>query len=313
MQLITNYLSSLEAYLPDEMKQEVREELEASIYGEVEDLQEKLGREINEQEQEELLKKLGHPMRVASTYLPNQQLISKEYFPAYKRALQIALTISLVINLLITAPFILSSGHIIGILFILAWKLLFIGLLVFSVVTIVFYFLQKHNFSLDEIYAWSPKNIIESSPKLSIKRIDIGFEMLFEILFLAWWNNIINFQESIAGSNSVSFSVEWASVFWSVNVIFVIGIGINMIKLIMAGWNKKTLLGNITLNLVSLAILYQISQFKSYVVYDDKGDLAEIWHRAFEYIDINIQVFLTIIAMFIIWDIYANVSKLRKS
>ena len=96
MRMIDEYLNSLESFLPDDLKQEVRDELEASIYAQLEDECGALGRELNQQEQEILLRKIGHPMRVAAAYLPNQELVGNEYFPAYKKALQIALSIALV-------------------------------------------------------------------------------------------------------------------------------------------------------------------------------------------------------------------------
>ena len=81
MQMITNYLDSFENYLPDESKDDVRAELESSILAQIEDKQLEIGRELNLQEQEQLLLKIGHPMRVAAAYLPDQQLINKDYFP----------------------------------------------------------------------------------------------------------------------------------------------------------------------------------------------------------------------------------------
>ena len=75
MQMINNYLNSLESYLPDQLKKDVREEFEASIYDQFEERQEELNRDLTEIEQEELLVKIGHPMQVAARYLPNQKLI----------------------------------------------------------------------------------------------------------------------------------------------------------------------------------------------------------------------------------------------
>ena len=64
MKMIQNYLDSLESYLPDELKQDVRDELEASLMSQVEDSQETLGRDLNLVETEALLKKLGHPINI---------------------------------------------------------------------------------------------------------------------------------------------------------------------------------------------------------------------------------------------------------
>ena len=57
MKMITNYLSNLESYLPDDMQQDVREELEASIYGQIEDLKEQQVRQPDEDEVANILQK----------------------------------------------------------------------------------------------------------------------------------------------------------------------------------------------------------------------------------------------------------------
>ena len=98
--MINNYLDSFENYLTVENHKEIREELEASLLDQIEEKEEQLSRPLNKQEQEELLLKLGHPMKVAAGFLPNQQLVSAEYFPAYKKVLIIALWIYGIITVL---------------------------------------------------------------------------------------------------------------------------------------------------------------------------------------------------------------------
>ena len=87
--MIDNYLDSLESYLPDSLKKDVREEFEASIYDQFEEQQEALSRDLTLEEQEQLLLKIGHPMQVAARYLPNQKLIGESFFPAYKKSARV--------------------------------------------------------------------------------------------------------------------------------------------------------------------------------------------------------------------------------
>ena len=51
MQMIDNYLNSLESYLPDELKKDIRDEFEASIYDQFEERQEELNRDLTQKEQ----------------------------------------------------------------------------------------------------------------------------------------------------------------------------------------------------------------------------------------------------------------------
>ncbi len=47
MKMINNYLNSFENYLPEDSKEEIRAELESSIYAEVDDMKEALGRDLS--------------------------------------------------------------------------------------------------------------------------------------------------------------------------------------------------------------------------------------------------------------------------
>lgn len=86
MGMVERYLDSLAAHLPEEMRKDVRDELESTIQEQIEDRESQLGRKLNGNEIEGILKQLGHPMRIASAYLPDQHLIGPEAYPAYKRA-----------------------------------------------------------------------------------------------------------------------------------------------------------------------------------------------------------------------------------
>ena len=61
-------------------------------------------------------------MQVAARYLPNQKLIGESYFPAYKKALELAIMIMFSIKILLTLPTILAEGQIILNVFILFWS-----------------------------------------------------------------------------------------------------------------------------------------------------------------------------------------------
>ena len=316
MKLINNYLDSLETYLPDDMQQEVREELEASIYGEIEDKQEQLGRELNAEEQEIILQKIGHPMKVASSFLPNQQLIGPDYYPAFKRSLEITLMIVLGINLFFSIPDLFSSSHLIANTIGLFFHLLSGAFWAMAIVVVVFYFLEKSGVSLDEIYAWSAKDINGIKPKLSINRVEVFFEMIMEIVFLAWWNNLLKFPSSIEESGietSVQLSSEWSSVHWSVNIIMGLAVLLSFYKIMVVGWNKPALISNILINLASLTVIYQITQFDKLIQVSDAIASNEKWQKLLNHLDTGILSILICIAIYIVWESFSNVLKLKRN
>ncbi len=304
MKMINNYLASLETYLPSELKQEVRGELEASIMGAVEDEEERLGHSLNEQEQEAMLKGMGHPMCVASTYLPNQQLISARYFPAFKQSLKTTLTLVLTIQFLTQVPSILSGDNLIGSAWVAIGSLPSTGLLVFAALTLVFYAMQTSGVNIEEIYAWSPRDIKDSGQKLSISRVDAGFGFAIGVFFLAWWNGFVPaFSVQDDSGNAVRLSSEWSAVLVSVNIVCGLGILLNLYKFALAGWNKVSLAANVVLNLASLVILYQIGQFEQFAIFPEAMGGAQVFET-------TVTIVLSVIAIITVWDTISCIRKL---
>ncbi len=317
MKMIKNYLNSLESYLPDEMKQEVRQELEASIYGQIEDQVEQLGRDLTEAEQAVLLQKMGHPMKLAASYLPNQELISGDYFPAYKKSLEIAIIIVVLLKFLIAAPQIFSSGHVIGSAMGFFWGSFETALWVFAWVTLIFYLLQTNKVNIDKLYAWTPNDINLSHPKISIKRVDTIFELIMLVVFVAWWNNILSFPADFSQDGitnlQISFSSDWSMVFFPVNIIMGLSIGLSLYKLIIAGWDKLALYSDILLNIATLIALILISQFENFVVVANITTEPESIEKALFVVDNIVYSSISIIAIIVIWESYSNFKKLKNA
>jgi len=313
MQMINNYLNGLESYLPDEMKQEVRDELEESLLCQVEDKQGVLGRELNVEEVEALLKQLGHPMRVASAYLPKQQLIGPELFPAYKKALEIALVAAFFFVVLFSLPGIFSGDSIVGSAIGIFAKMIDTGLYVFAIVSIVFYLMDYYDANLDEIYAWSPKDLNAYSSRLGLSRLEAGFELVFYILFIAWWNNILSWPALTSfGSETatLSLSAEWTSVFWSINIIAGLSVAVRIHKFVLASWSRFSLTTDIVLSLATLVVISQIFQFSEYINYIGPAAEATNWAPVVEHIDKVIYSIMTIVAGVCLWEIVSHSRKI---
>lgn len=316
MKMIENYISNVKHYLPDDIKEDITEELANSLYEQIEDKQQALGRKLDQQEQSQLLKSMGHPMRIAAAYLPNQELVSKDYFPAYKRALEYALAIVIGISILTALPHIFTDRSVIGSLFSALFNALDTVLYVFAWITIVFYLLQKWQVGLDSIYAWSPENLKSKSSKLSINRFEMLFEIVIYSLFLSWWNDLVSWPSDILFENNllpVSLSSEWQSIWLIVNIVVAASIILNVYKLIIAGWSKISLITDIALNLVSLGIIIQIALFDQYIVLqaDKLTDINAVELESM----LNSVVYSIIgfIALVCIWELYSNLNKIKQT
>ncbi len=315
MQLINNYLDNIKSHLPEELQEEVSDELEASIYGQIEDKQEELNRELNEKEIEEILLNIGHPMRVASAYLPGQEVVGKALFPAYKKALEIALTVTILITILAAIPAMFNKGSIISAGISVFASILNTGLYVFGLVTLIFYLMGYYGVNLNEIYAWSPKTLSSKTPRLKLGRVETGFELFFSALFLAWWNDALSWPANILINEQnayVSFSDEWQSIFLAVNIVVGLSILVGIHKFVTANWSKFSLAADTALSLAAIAICFQISQFDEYVVYSEEFNEHKNWYKVTTVIDNIVYGFLIFISVVSAWEVFANLRKVIK-
>jgi len=219
------------------------------------------------------------------------------------------------LNLLITLPFIIPSENILVASISLFWDLFDTAIKVFALITMIFYLMQKYKANLDQIYAWSPKDIKEKNPRLTISRLGTFFEIIFQVLFLAWWNGLFNLPLTLSDESVftfVSLSPEWATLMLPVNVIIAAGIVISIHKLVIAGWNKKTLFGNIRLGFATLFVLFQISGFTEYVLFNNPELHQQNIENLTSVIDITTSIVLGIIAVITLGDIWSNVKWLRQ-
>ena len=321
MKMINNYLNSFENYLPEDSRNEVRAELESSVFEELDDMQETLGRDLTLEEQEDYLLKLGHPMRIAAGYLPNQELINKDYFPAYKKALEISLTVVAIIILLTSIRLNFEDLSFIGFLFDVFWRVLDIGLDVLMIVTFVFYALQKSNYDLNKLYSWSPNDLTSSGKKIPLSRFNRFFEMMFEGLFLVFWNHLFYSEETFINVpfinseviQNISLSAEWGSVHWILNGLVGASLLVNAYHFIVGHENKWSTSINMLNNLISIVVLIFIASFDQFVLIESTNLSDFNWEEILKGININIFIVLGFIGAVTLWDILTDAKRLMKN
>jgi hypothetical protein len=102
MDLVDRYLQAVRFFLPRRQRDDILQELSDSILSQIEAEEAIRGQPLSETEQSELLKKLGHPLALASHYGEQRHLIGPVVFPIYWRALKLVLIVALAAQVLAT-------------------------------------------------------------------------------------------------------------------------------------------------------------------------------------------------------------------
>ncbi len=89
--LLDRYLQFTANFLPTRGREDILAELRANLQSEMDDRAESLGRPLTEDEIAAILKQHGHPMAVATRYLPQQFLIGPTWIASYWFTLKISL------------------------------------------------------------------------------------------------------------------------------------------------------------------------------------------------------------------------------
>ena len=103
MELLDRYLQAVRKYLPLRRQDDIIAELRANMESQIEDRESELGRPLTQGELEDFLRKMGHPMMVASRYQPQQYLIGPTLFPMYLYVLRITLLWAFIICMIVAA------------------------------------------------------------------------------------------------------------------------------------------------------------------------------------------------------------------
>jgi hypothetical protein len=103
MELLERYLQAVKKFLPRRRQDDIIAELRANMESQIEDKESELGRPLTEGEFEDLLRKMGPPVVVASRYQPQQYLIGPTIFPLYSFVLRVALLWAFIICIIVFA------------------------------------------------------------------------------------------------------------------------------------------------------------------------------------------------------------------
>jgi len=236
--LIENYLSETSRHLPEEGREDILSELRVSLEEQLNERAAAERREVSIEDEKSVLLPLGHPLKLAASYKRAQYLIGPELYPGYVYSLKIALIISFTIQLAIglvtsaISDWNISIAELIG-------QLFDTGVMILTIVTLVFVALEYSSEKLSWYDDWDPSSL-DGGPIHSVDTSDMFINIITEGVLLLWWNDLLRFGSEADGA-SILLSDTWNPLFWPVNIILG-GLFLMHGYLIVQGYWNRTLL-----------------------------------------------------------------------
>jgi hypothetical protein len=112
MDLLDRYLNAVAGLLPAAQRADITAELRAILLSHLDERRSELGRELSNEDIEEVLRGYGHPVAIAASYRPQRPFIGPWLAPWYWLVMSISLGIGLIRNLIAGCIGIASGGSI---------------------------------------------------------------------------------------------------------------------------------------------------------------------------------------------------------
>jgi hypothetical protein len=194
MELLDRYLNAVRFWLPPAQQDDIIAELGDDIRTQIEEREATLGRTLDDDDVAAILKQRGHPMLMASRYLPQRSLIGPVLYPAYVVVLRIVLLWVMVpVFVLIVGPIVIATAEnpTIGAVQ-TVWNLAMAEVFTLGVVTLVFAILERR--PLRELETWDPRKlpyVPKTTPSLDagkpIPRATAIADFILGVVFTGVW------------------------------------------------------------------------------------------------------------------------------
>ena len=255
MNIVSNYLAEVGRFLPEADRSEILNELRSSIEEEITEQAEHGHESPNEALAAKVLKRFGHPIKVAGRYQPEKYLVGPGLYPVYTQTLKVVTVVAFCIQIFATLAIGQSSQ----------WQIEPFALLkmsvetlfwAFAIVTTIFVLLEQSDERLNWYESWNPESL-RRGELWTIKRSDVVTNLLAEAVLLLWWHDVLVLQNWIPAlaDMPIQLSPAWAAFFWPVNLVFGACVLLHAFVLVKGVWNRWTLAAEITTCAVVLYII----------------------------------------------------------
>ncbi len=258
MELIERYLQAVKFALPQPQRDDIIKELRDNILSQVEEKEAEVGHPLGEDEQAELLKKLGSPMQLASRYRKQQSMIGATMFPIYWKVLKASLGLAflvLVAGSIATAAAGKTLLESLGVLL----RYPSVALMTFAWITLTFSALEFFGARLHLKDNWDPRKLpplVKHSPRKS--SFELITQLLLQTIFGVWWLAGLHYQYLIFGPGIafLRFAPVWQSIYPLFVVIVLVDVAITAGMLIWPQWAQGKSVSRLVMSALGLVVLY---------------------------------------------------------
>ncbi|MFK8017650.1 MAG: hypothetical protein AB8G17_19655 [Gammaproteobacteria bacterium] len=307
MGYVDSYLVQVGRHLTNAQRDDILDELRSSIEDQVHDIAG--DREPTPDDEKAVIARLGHPLKVASGYTGPRYLIGPELFPSFVQTLQRVLVIVALVQVAVLAVAFVSSGYTTTLRGLFSGAF---GTLMWALVIVlgVFAAVEYSGDQLNWYNNWTPDSL-SLARVTPIDRGDLITNLVSEVVFLLWWNDILVLQNWIPGNGEVlafALGPAWSALHLPLNVVFGGWFLLHLAVLLRGVWSPKTLALEIALGVVGLVIAgWLLLQPPLLIVSGALGDHTE------QLTERVVFATIVIIAASILWDIWLAYRRLRKT
>jgi hypothetical protein len=245
MQLLERYLNAVRFWLPKGQKDDILAELSEDLRATIAEREDALGRPLARDELAELLKHRGHPLIVATAYIPQRSLIGPALFPIYVFVLK---TVGLIFVGPWTGVWTWAMFYIPGAarahpqtidkltaLWSMLWVTVFV---VFGIVTLIFAIVERVNGRLGLFHNWDPKSLPPAVAE--VPRSTSIFELAASLTFAIWWAAAMSSREISAGSSvALTLTPLWPYFFWGFLAVMLVNVALAAVNLMRPYWTRR--------------------------------------------------------------------------
>jgi hypothetical protein len=284
MELLDRYLQAVRFWLPKAQQNDIIAELADDLRSQIEDRESALGRSVNEDEMVGILQQMGHPMRVAARYQPQQSLIGPTLFPLYKFVLKIvtfgylAPWLLVWIGLVVFLPSHRAETPVLTAL--AGWAAMWSNVFfIFGLITLLFAVLERVQASVAVLYRWDPRKLPRVvQAKQRVSRVESIFGLVFSILFVIWWLSLPRYGHLMFGAAAGILSLNPAlrAWFYPAMVPTIVLIVQQCINLVRPQWTWLRAASLLLADTITLVIVATLARIHPFVFVADTGrDAAE--------------------------------------
>ncbi len=290
------------------------QELSANLQSQMDDREDELGRPLTEAEQEDILRRHGHPMVVAGRYQPNQvglafgrQLIGPTLFPLYLKVLWFNLGITFAVYVIVLAV-LTAVGNPPSVEGVLNAALLQI-FIQFAVVTAIFIAVERYMPS----FKWSARRQRVLHPALRssqrFPRLEPIAEIVALVVLFGWLRYLFVTPSALFGpaANTYRLGPIWQQVALPAVLIYAVSIVQALVNTFRPDWTRFRLVVRLLTDFAGLGVMLYLFLGDHWVVLahpnSSGGNTLNIINESIYYGLLTMVIFIALAIVIDAWKL----------